>query len=284
MRVKPKFYLTVCLLLVSAFLTQAKDVEWLAPINKEQQNNQDVSHYFEPSEVVTVMAGDNELTALYRDHTAEFEKGVAILIADWHLTQSNDRGIDFLRKSLNDYGWVTYSISAGSSPRINNDELPDNDNVSVAPSLSQFKKPDLDAYALSLTSRFKAMYQQALTHPGFVIVITQGQSGAILNSYLNQQTSEQIDALILLNNFYNEAQKNKSLNQTITTTPWPTLDIYYQSQNHWLNQQMVQRKKLARRNHKLNYRQRALFGNQSSEQQHQRLSKEIYGFLTWLGI
>ncbi|MFY8350234.1 DUF3530 family protein [Pseudoalteromonas sp. SSM20] len=262
----------------------AKEVEWLAPINKELQGNQDISHYYDKSEVVNVMAGENEITALFRDHTAEFDKGVAILIADWHLTQANDRGIDFLRKSLNDYGWITYSISAGSSPRINNEELPENDNLSLAPSLSHYTKPDFDAYALSLTSRFKAMYQQALTHPGFVIVITQGQSGAILNSYLSQQSSEPIDALVLLNNFYNEPQKNKALNQTITTTTWPTLDIFYQSHNHWLSQQMELRKKLARRNHKLNYRQRTLFGSQSSEQQHQRLSKEIYGFLTWLGL
>lgn len=277
-------FLTLLICLSLPFLVNAKEVEWLAPINKELQGNQDISHYYDNSEVVNVMAGENEITALFRDHTAEFDKGVAILIADWHLTQANDRGIDFLRKSLNDYGWITYSISAGSSPRINNEELPENDNLSLAPSLSQYTKPDFDAYALSLTSRFKAMYQQALTHPGFVIVITQGQSGAILNSYLNQQSSEPIDALVLLNNFYNEPQKNKALNQTITTTTWPTLDIFYQSHNHWLSQQMELRKKLARRNHKLNYRQRTLFGSQSSEQQHQRLSKEIYGFLTWLGL
>lgn len=277
-------FLTLLICLSQPFLVNAKEVEWLAPINKELQGNQDISHYYDNSEVVNVMAGENEITALFRDHTAEFDKGVAILIADWHLTQANDRGIDFLRKSLNDYGWITYSISAGSSPRINNEELPENDNLSLAPSLSQYTKPDFDAYALSLTSRFKAMYQQALTHPGFVIVITQGQSGAILNNYLSQQSSEPIDALVLLNNFYNEPQKNKALNQTITTTPWPTLDIFYQSHNHWLSQQMVVRKKLARRNHKLNYRQRTLFGSQSSEQQHQRLSKEIYGFLTWLGL
>lgn len=277
-------FLTLLICLSQPFLVNAKEVEWLAPINKELQGNQDISHYYDKSEVVNVMAGENEITALFRDHTAEFDKGVAILIADWHLTQANDRGIDFLRKSLNDYGWITYSISAGSSPRINNEELLENDNLSLAPSLSQYTKPDFDAYALSLTSRFKAMYQQALTHPGFVIVITQGQSGAILNNYLSQQSSEPIDALVLLNNFYNEPQKNKALNQTITTTAWPTLDIFYQSHNHWLSQQMELRKKLARRNHKLNYRQRTLFGSQSSEQQHQRLSKEIYGFLTWLGL
>jgi hypothetical protein len=277
-------FLTLLICLSQPFLVNAKEVEWLAPINKELQGNQDISHYYDKSEVVNVMAGENEITALFRDHTAEFDKGVAILIADWHLTQANDRGIDFLRKSLNDYGWITYSISAGSSPRINNEELPENDNLSLAPSLSQYTKPDFDAYALSLTSRFKAMYQQALTHPGFVIVITQGQSGAILNNYLSQQSSEPIDALVLLNNFYNEPQKNKALNQTITTTAWPTLDIFYQSHNHWLSQQMELRKKLARRNHKLNYRQRTLFGSQSSAQQHQRLSKEIYGFLTWLGL
>lgn len=277
-------FLTLLFCLSLPFLVNAKEVEWLAPINKELQGNQDISHYYDNSEVVNVMAGENEITALFRDHTAEFDKGVAILIADWHLTQANDRGIDFLRKSLNDYGWITYSISAGSSPRINNEELPENDNLSLAPSLSHYTKPDFDAYALSLTSRFKAMYQQALTHPGFVIVITQGQSGAILNNYLSQQSSEPIDALVLLNNFYNEPQKNKALNQTITTTTWPTLDIFYQSHNHWLSQQMELRKKLARRNHKFNYRQRTLFGSQSSEQQHQRLSKEIYGFLTWLGL
>lgn len=269
---------------MTSFFINANEVEWLTPINKELQGNQDINHYYDKAEVVNVMAGENEITALYRDHTAEFEKGVAILIADWHLTQANDRGINFLRKSLNDYGWITYSISAGSTPRINSDELPENDNLSLAPSFSHYTKPDFDAYALSLTSRFKAMYQQALTHPGFIIVITQGQSGAILNSYLNQQSSEPIDALILLNNFYNEPQKNKALNQTITTSPWPTLDIFYQSHNHWLTEQMELRKKRARRNHKFNYRQRTLFGQQSSELQHQRLTKEIYGFLTWLGL
>lgn len=270
--------------ITASFFINANEVEWITPINKELQANQDINQYYDKSEVVKVLAGDNELTALYRDHTAEFDKGVAILIADWHLTQANDRGIDFLRKSLNDYGWVTYSISAGSSPRTNTEELPENDNISLAPNIAQYTKPDFDAYALSLTSRFKAMYQQALNHPGFVIVITQGQSGAILNSYLNQQTSEPIDALVLLNNFYNDPQKNKALNQTVSTSTWPTLDIFYQSHNHWLSEQMALRKKLARRNHKLNYRQRTLFGSQSSEQQHQRLSKEIYGFLTWLGL
>ena len=270
--------------LSGAYSAHAETIEWQMPIDKELRTSEDIGHYYDETEVVKVLAGDTELTALYRDHMAQFEKGVAILIADWHLTQSNDKGIDYLRKSLNDYGWITYSISAGTPPRRNNDELPENPNQSLAPIIEKYTKPDFDAYSLSLISRFKAMYQQALTHPGFVILITQGQSGAILNNYLNQENAEQLDALILLNNFFNDPKMNRALNQTITSSMWPTLDIHYQSHNHWLNDQMAMRKKLTRRNQKTNYRQRTLFGSQSSLQQHQRLSKEVYGFLTWLGI
>lgn len=277
-------FIKILLLFFLPFSLSANETNWVAPATQESLASQDIERYYPQSEIKKVLAGDTELTTLFRDHTARFEKGVVILIADWHLTQANDKGIDFLRKALNDYGWVTYSVSAGDAPRRNYESLSENENNNREPTLAQYTKADFDAYSLSLTSRFKAMYQQALTHPGFVVVITQGQSGAILMNYFNRDNTEQLDALITLNVFFNDLEKNKRLNSTMATTVWPTLDITYQDNNHWLAKQLTQRKKLARRHHKTNYRQRVLFGTQASSMQHQRLIKEVYGFLSWLGI
>ncbi len=262
----------------------AAALEWQNPISQEAQFNSDTQHYLSDDSLVSLLAGTDEIQALFREHTAYHAKGVVLFMTDWHLASNTPQGVNFLRTELNHLGWTTYSITAPDPFELNATEAENNDSLFSAPQLPSISQQQFTDYNLILTSRFKALYQQALTHPGFIVLVVQGQSGAMLVDYLSKDASETLDTVVLLNGFLPDKQLNQQLNQQLAKLKAPVLDIYYRDSNRWVESQMSKRHALVRKNHKFNYRQRQLFGQRQSGQQNARLLKEVYGFLTKTGM
>jgi len=266
------------------FAAEPKDLEVKAPDSLESIYQQDLYHYLQGDEIKQILAGDSEFTALYRDHTAAQAKGVAILFPDWSSPAYNQLGLDYLRKALNDYGWVTYALNVPDQIALNTTSALSNETLFHAPNLPTFSETELTTYKLLLTSRIKAIYEKALEHPGFIIIIAQGSNSAMIAEFLANKPEEQVDSVILLSSFLPDPTLNRDLSNTIAKILPPVLDIYHTHDNHWVLSEINNRKKANRKAHKLDYRQRELFGDSDSAIQHARLLKEIYGFLTKIGI
>jgi len=288
-----KFIIALILLTSFSFYankTDAKEnssseaVEIKAPASLESIYQRDLYHYLPGDEIKAILAGDTEFIALYRDHSAAQAKGVAILLPDWNLPANNQIGLDYLRIQLNDYGWVTYALNVPAPLALNTTTAKADDSLFHAPNLPSLAEHDVKNYRLLLASRFKSIYQTALEHPGFIIVIAQGATSAMLIEFFADQPEEEIDALILLSSYLPDAVLNHALSKKIAMVSAPVLDIYHSYDNNWVLSKITARKKAARKAHKLDYRQRELFGANSAASQHARLLKEIYGFLTHIGI
>jgi len=280
------YILYLCFFFISSacLAAESKDIEIKAPPSLESIYQQDLYHYLQGDEVKQILAGDSEFTALYRDHTAAQAKGVAILFPDWSSPANNQLGLDYLRKELNDYGWVTYALNVPDQIPLNTATALSNDTLFHAPTLPVLSEGEFKTYKLLLISRLKAIYQKALEHPGFIIIIAQGSTSAMITEFLADQPEEEVDAVILLSGFLPDPALNKDLSKKIAKVMAPVLDIYHTHDNNWVLSEISNRKKANRKAHKLDYRQRELFGDNSSSTQHARLLKEVYGFLTKIGI
>ena len=69
----------------------------------------------QPDELKPLLAGDSDFYALFRDDMTGRPKGVALLIPDWGLSTANNRGMEYLRTQLGDYGWVTLAMTVPNS-------------------------------------------------------------------------------------------------------------------------------------------------------------------------
>ncbi len=292
--------------------------EVLAPVTMEQLNQYDLKHYLPDDEIKPLMAGDTEFYTLNRDDTTGRTKGVVVFIPDWSGSITSPRGINYLRKAMNDYGWVTMSVgvpdklparqpeimltNTDSSEPTDEQAANESNSTEMAEMAKTGLKPPVAAATQSnqnevqVSDNFYSQYQQALqirlssirqeaeNYPGFFIVVAQGSSAAAVTRLFAEQSAESPDALILLSAWLPERNLNLQFNQDIANTTMPVLDVYQSQDAAWITANLHRRKQQVRKHFKAHYRQRELFGTTGYQRQNQRLFKEIYGWLTTMGI
>ena len=283
-RVSAEVYLKYLIVLLLSITVNVNAAEIAAPASLESVYQQDMFHYYRGDEIKMMLAGETEFAALFRDRTSAMAKGVAILLPDWHMPANNHYGLDFLRTELNEYGWISYAMNIPDPIAFYNNDIQADPTVFHAPALAILNKDDLAAYKLQLLSRFKALYQSALNHPGFIVVIAQGASSSLLVEYFSEEAEEEVDAFVFLSSYLPDPELNYTLNQRFAKVSAPVLDIFTSEDSNLVKTTLQQRKKMATKEHKINYRQRELFSSQQNPRQQARLLKEIYGFLTKIGI
>ncbi|BDF93316.1 MULTISPECIES: DUF3530 family protein [Pseudoalteromonas] len=284
-------------------LTPVLAADFITPTPWSTVVSSDLSRLMPQDELKPLLAGDTEFLSLYRQHMSAQQRGVVLIIPDWqHLPTDND-GINFLRTQLNDLGYATLAMTVPdidwqavpteaenpqSKPANSNQtESDNNDDSPTTPpakpvhveAIAQISNAIIDNYKLNLIARFNALYQSALNEDGKIVVIAQGASAAVLLEHYAQYPSTNIDAFISLSSYLPNSQRNQQLNATISTISPPLLDIYYSVDNPDLLLSVADRKRWVKRHSKYDYRQRELFGLRSEPQQHERLTKEVDGFL-----
>jgi hypothetical protein len=135
-----------------------------------------------------------------------------------------------------------------------------------------------------ILKRVESAWQYAEQFPGYFIFICQGKSCAWLTSLFQQQKLMQPDALIMLSAHMPQQDLNDQFAQQLSETEFPVLELFKQIDNRWVSSSIQYRRKLARKHYKTDYRQRKLNSHIAFGNNNMRTVKEIYGFLTAVGM
>ena len=276
----------------------AQAADFIAPTPWSTVVSSDLSRLMPQDELKPLLAGDTEFLSLYREHMSAQQRGVVLIIPDWQHLPTNNDGINFLRTQLNDLGYATLAMTvpdidwqavpvaaenSQSEPADNNQADSTEPSTATTPvhvdAIAQISNAIIDNYKLNLIARFNALYQSAMNEDGKIVVIAQGASAAVLLEHYGEYPSTNIDAFISLSSYLPNSQRNQQLNAIVSTISPPLLDVYYNLDNPDLLLSVAERKRWVKRHSKYDYRQRELFGLPSEPQQHERLTKEVDGFL-----
>ena len=227
-------------------------------ISLDQQYQEDLKHYLPNSKVNPILVGTQEYITLINENTSPNNKGVAILIPDWQQGAMSPKAINFLRKALPKQGWTTISIQPNAKP----DEFP-----STALKLSaQIEENNiiLDKYKASFLAMINTVSNKAKAYPGIVMMIVQGNHGAILIDLLeSNEKLEAPNAIILLSSYVLTGEElldesNSVFAKALANSEPAVLDLYLQHDNAIVIDKAPQRLALAKQEMKIYYRQRQL--------------------------
>lgn len=300
-----------CALLLTVQVTAA---EHIAPPSYASIENNDIQHLLPNDEIKPILAGDTEFLTLYSEYMSADFRGTVLLIPDWQSSATNNAGMSFLRKELNNLGYTTYAMTVpdinwqaseiataatNESTTTENILAQSTDNESVAVesttiedvgtnksaephhvnTIEKVSDAVLDNYKVNLIARYEALYNTAMAEPNNIVVIAQGISAGVLLEHYAQFPDSRLNAFISLSSYLPNSKRNQDLSQTSSLIAPPLLDIYYANDNNEILMNLKNRQRWVNRNAKFDYRQRQLFGLRNQPDQHARLSKEIDGFL-----
>ncbi|MDQ2043292.1 alpha/beta hydrolase family protein [Pseudoalteromonas sp. 20-92] len=294
--------LLICTLFLSVQVTAA---EHIAPPTLSSIENNDIERLLPNDEIKSILAGETEFLSLYSEYMSADFRGVVLLIPDWQSVPTNNAGMSFLRKELNNLGYTTYAMTVpdidwqaskipDSSTEMPAETTTPDAATSTEPATADMKKNAephyvnalekvtnevLDNYKINLIARFNALYQTAMQEPGNVVVIAQGTSAGVLLEHYADFPEQRVDAFISLSSYLPNTKRNKDLSQTTSLVTPALLDIYYANDSNDILMSLKNRQRWVNRNAKFDYRQRQLFGLRDQPDQHARLTKEIDGFL-----
>jgi hypothetical protein len=283
---KPSFSvimgLMVTLLVAASLPSWAERPAHIMPTPWTEQLEQNIAQYL-PAEELKSYTTDSEETfsALYLPYMAEEKKGIAIFIPDWHQSPADSFGFDYLRKSLTDDGFDTYSLVV---PEINwqadvmTEESPASDKAQ-----DLISEAIIDDYKKRLFERFTKIYEGLAMRPDEqLVVISKGTSAGVLAEHFAKIPSMRVNAFISISAMLPNSKRNKHLPATLSLVGPALLDLYHSTDTPFVTDSMYECSRWAKRNAKYDYRQRELYGLPFEEPQQQRLHKEMTGFLRQL--
>lgn len=252
-----------------------------------QQYKNDLKHYLPAHNVKPLLAGPDDYITLIKENSSAHNKGVAILLPDWQQGATNPKAINFLRKNLPLYGWTTISIQPTSKP----ESYPSN-----AVEVDEQKKENktiLDNYKTKLAAMVNAVLSEANEYPGIIMIIAQGNHGAMIVDLLNQEDSQPSitqapNALILLSSYLltNEMlidEANTNFAKKLAASEYPVLDLYLKKDNHIVLYKMGQRLALSTQEMKAYYRQSQLNNSDMGYYPEKELLTQVNGWLRSIG-
>jgi len=256
------------------------------PVSIEQQHKEDLTHYLPTNRVEPILVGPDDYLTLVNENTSVNNKGVAILLADWQQGAINPKAINFLRTALPKQGWTTISIQPANKP---------NNFPSRALKIDEQKKANktiIDDYKNKLSGLINAVLTKSKEYPGIVIIIAQGNHGAMLVDIFDSQSTNQNgttpNALILLSSYLlnsNELidETNTAFAKKLANSEYPILDLYLQYDNPIVLDKAAQRLAIAKQELKAYYRQRQINNTASGYYPKQELLIQISSWLKSIG-
>jgi hypothetical protein len=257
------------------------------PISIIQQYQNDLKHYLPANRVKSLLAGPDDYITLITENTSVNNKGVAILLPDWQQGATNPKAINFLRKNLPQHGWTTISIQPTNKP-LNfpsnaikvNDQQKENQTI-------------IDDYEVKLATMINTLFSKANEYPGIIMIIAQGNHGAMVVDLLNQSNesasiTQAPNALILLSSYVLTSEKlideaNTDFAKKLATSEYPVLDLYLKKDNHIVLYKAKQRLLLSKQEMKVYYRQRQLNNSDMGYYPEKELLTQINSWLRSIG-
>jgi hypothetical protein len=256
------------------------------PVSVTQQHKEDLTHYFPTNRVTPILAGADDYLTLIEENTSVNNKGVAILLPDWQQGAANPKALNFLRKALPKQGWTTISIQPTNKPS----NFPS--KALKVTEQQETNKTVIDDYKKKLGVLIKTVMTKSKEYPGIIIIIAQGNHGAMLVDIFDQQgTSPNAtppNALILLSSYLlnsNELldETNTAFAKALAFSEYPVLDLYLKYDNPIVLDKTVQRLSVAKQELKAYYRQRQINNNVSGYYPEQELLVQINSWLKAIG-
>jgi len=262
--------------------------EHVMPVEQQIWLEQDIKHYLDESEIVSITVNEKPLSVIFQTYMNAEKKGIAVILPDVGHPLLSTNGSQFLRQALSDDGYDTYVLPS-TKILYESLEIPDL-------TAQQEQKPSpfaqavffqsesmLNEYKNELAARFQALTQELMMMPDEqLIVVALGTSAGIMTELISEQPSLPVDALITISAHLPHPKRNKDLAASFSLVSPPLLDIFYSTDGPAVTQSIKNRMRWAKRNNKYDYRQRELFGQSHELRQHQRLRKEVNGFLSHL--
>ena len=244
--------------------TEQAQVEESVPIALIEQYKKDLQHYLDSEKVKPLLAGSASYLTLINPHTSPVGQGVAILLPDWEQGATNPKAINFLRQKLPSEGWTTIAVQPSDKP----EGYPSN-ALLVEEQLKENKEL-IDEYQSKQKILFTALMNLAKEYPGIIIVIAQGNNGALLTELLSESESDgQVSmpkGMILLSSYRQTSSKlintvNEKFATQLALTELPILDLFLQYDHPLTIAKAAQRNSLAKQKKKVYFRQRRLHNN-----------------------
>ncbi len=297
MQVSSKLAMTLLILICSSFFVlaeQAKNKDETPksnsktetvplPISLDKQYREDLKHYLPSTNVKPILVGTQEYITLINENTSPNNKGVAILIPDWQQGAVNPKAINFLRKALPKQGWTTISIQPNAKPEnFPSTALKLTDQI-------EENKISLDNYKTSFSAMIKTVSDKAKEYPGIVLMIAQGNHGAILIELLDSNEMLQApNAIILLSSYVLTGERlldeaNSEFAKKLANSEPAVLDLYLRHDNIIVIDKAPQRLALAKKEMKVYYRQRQLNNTTMGFYPDQPLITQINSWLKSIG-
>jgi len=256
------------------------------PVSVEKQHKEDLTHYLPSNRVSPILAGPDDYLTLINESSSVNTKGVAILLPDWQQGAVNPKAINFLRTALPTQGWTTISIQPANKP---------SNFPSTTIKVSEQKEANkiiIDAYKTKLSALINAILTKSKEYPGVIIIIAQGNHGAMLVDIFDQQSEKQDstmpNALILLSSYLlnsNELvdEANTDFAKKLAYSEYPILDLYLQYDNPIVLDKAAQRLAIAKQELKTYYRQRQINNVATGYYPEQELLVQINSWLRSIG-
>ncbi|MCO7186893.1 MULTISPECIES: DUF3530 family protein [unclassified Pseudoalteromonas] len=267
----------------SAFSTFSLAAELQPPPSKSSLFDSDLRYWLSSEKLLTIKDEEQEIAVLFSEYMAAPKRGIIVLLPGLEQSPLYNNGLSYLHQTLTDDGYDTYTLPVPDLTEGNDitqgmmDGEPNEVKSTAIPVLSEFA---LDNYKAALVARFEALYKTlALRQQEHIAIVAFGNSAGLFAEYLATLPSIRVDALITVSAQLANAQRNSHLPASLSLVAPALLDVFYTFDSPLVLDTIDERKRWARRNSKLDYRQRELFGEQHQPMQHQRLRKELTGFL-----
>ncbi len=188
-----------------------------------------------------------------------YQQGIAIILPEWQQTAS----LLPLSKALSKQGFDCVIL------------LPTPAQLKINPGDEKQQEPIQQQLEL-WSSRLSGVDENMTTSGGHRLLIAQGSSAVWLGQLLAADKINKPDALVLLNAFYPDQQANNLQATQLSSSIYPTLDLYQENLSNWPIKTAQQRQLASKRSAKLNMRQQTIYDLSEAPE-------KISGWLTTLG-
>ncbi len=292
-------------LIILSATANSSTYEQPLPINKAQLQSLDIQHFLKDKEIKTLSTEEYEFISLLKEESSGFPKGIAFILPDVEQSIGHQAAVSAVYDQLTEIGWTNMLITMPSpeviAPEVNlwqaqNDlitqaQTPDSEPIpDQNVTLKSFYIDDkysaeyIENMEYAIEQRLKAAMEEAQQYPGFYLYICQGKSCTWLTNLIEQEKVEAPDALVMLSAHIPQQNLTDNFNMQVSKVEFPVLDLYRDQDSSWVVNHIQDRRKLARKSFKTNYRQRKLYYGMDYTSQRRRAVKEIYGFLTAVGM
>lgn len=288
------------------------------PMSLSELELLDIRHYVKDKHIKVLKAGEDEFITLLKEETTGFPKGIALIVPEMNQPVQKQAAVNSLYDQLNNYGWTNLLITApsvesttammekaiteeaekaeqtvqtkamkGDSMTAESGEKTEADPNLVLKSFhidDYYSETELEAIQSNFEQRLTAGFKLAEEYPGFYLIICQGKSCNWVTELVLAEKIQTPDAMVMLSAHMPQDSLNDNFSEQVSKTEFPVLDLYQTFDNAWVETSIKMRRMYARKNYKTDYRQRKLHSSYDYQGQQRRTIKEIYGFLTAVGM